>query len=203
MVDVAKHLGNLGFHVWRKIKKLVKYTPVVLDPNTACSFLNVSGDLCSTKYETVVNVALPDNPERFKYYVTVLGSEGYTSGRHSWVVEVQNDADWAVGVMAKSMPRKEPALFPGSWTICRRNGQCVAFATPCTEQPLQLRQQPKRMRVDLDCNTRTLKLSDAITNTHYFTFTNLSAERLYPSIDTLSPTSIHILPMDISVQTPK
>uniref|UniRef100_A0AAV2JGX8 Uncharacterized protein n=1 Tax=Knipowitschia caucasica TaxID=637954 RepID=A0AAV2JGX8_KNICA len=71
LVDVAKHLGNLGFNIWNQMKDLVSYTPLVVDPNTANRSLFVSDDLCSVhcaNRETDEAPELPwvpENPERF------------------------------------------------------------------------------------------------------------------------------------------
>lgn len=200
LVDVAKHLGNLGFHIWCKMKKLVTYTPIVLDPNTAHSMLMVSTDLCSVTYSTERNEVLPDNYERLKNYVTVLGSEGYVSGMHNWEVELQNDAEWGVGVLVESIPRRFK-ITSGHWTFYHtRNGEYVVYVPPSVEKPLFVGQHPQRIRLELDCNRRTLTLSDPITNTHIYTFTNLSSERLFPFIDLFCPTHIRIAPEEFSIQ---
>ncbi|KAL2093801.1 hypothetical protein ACEWY4_011113 [Coilia grayii] len=64
VLDVAKHLGNLRYQVWKEMKKTVKYCPVILDPNTADGWLWVSEDMTCVK-EIRVKQVVPDNPERF------------------------------------------------------------------------------------------------------------------------------------------
>lgn len=200
LIDVPKHLGNLGFHVWCKMKELVTYTPVVLDPNTAHPRLTVSKDLCSFMCKTEPNETLPNNDERFKYFQAVLGSEGYTSGTHSWEVEVQSDEDWEIGVVTQSMPRKQENTLFGIWSIWKRDDIYSACSPPFIDFPLRLNQPLQKIRVDLDCNARTLSFSDPITNKRFITFPNISSEKLFPIIETISPKPFRILPMEISVQ---
>ncbi|XP_076120627.1 zinc-binding protein A33-like [Alosa pseudoharengus] len=135
LINVAKHLGNLKFRVWEKMKDLIQYTPVILDPNTANAHLILSVDLTSARYSDE-RQQLPDNPERFHLAASVLGSEGFNSGTHCWDVEVGQNTLWAVGVMTESAQIKgDVASRSGLWYIWFSNGQYGARSPSQSHTP--------------------------------------------------------------------
>ncbi|XP_073331537.1 E3 ubiquitin-protein ligase TRIM39-like [Pagrus major] len=198
LIDVAKHLGNLTYNIWNKMKEMVTYSPMILDPNTAGPYLVVSDDLKSMACRQSER-ELPQNPERFKYYPTVLGSEGFNSGTHSWDVEVTTDANWAVGVAAESIERKGE-LLTGYWEIWFDNGKYRAYSPPHTYQVLSVKNPIRRIRVHLDWNRGKLSFSDLDTNTHIHTFSQTFSERLFPYINTLSTKPVRILPVKVTAK---
>ena len=198
LIDVAKHLGNLTYNIWNKLKEMVTYFPVILDPNTASPYLVVSDDLKSMAYRDSER-ELPQNPERFKYYPTVVGSEGFNSGTHSWDVEVRTDATWAVGVAAESIERKGDILT-GYWEIWFENGKYKAYSPAHTEEVLSVKNPIRRIRVHLDWNRGKLLFSDPDTNMDIYTFSQTFSERLFPFINTLSTKPLRILPVKVTVK---
>ncbi|XP_042560048.1 E3 ubiquitin-protein ligase TRIM35-like [Clupea harengus] len=192
LIDVAKHLGNLRFRVWEKMKDIVQFTPVVLDPNTADSLLIVSEDLTSFK-RTDPRQKLPDNPERFDPYECVLGSEGFNSGSHYWDVEVGNGTDWYVGVTTESNQRKWGTF---TWERVWRVG-CGPWWDD-TGPGHKLEQNLHTLRVHLDLDKGQLSFSDPLQNTHLHTFKHTFTEKVLPFFYSLrSPLSI--LPLKPSV----
>ncbi|XP_034646141.1 butyrophilin subfamily 1 member A1-like [Trachemys scripta elegans] len=154
-----------------------------LDSDTAHPDLVLSEDQKSVRCGHARQDLL-NNPERFDTELCVLGCEGFTSGRHSWEVEVGDRGSWSVGVARESVRRKRwISLNPeeGIWAVewCWW-GQFWALTSPVT--PLPLSREPKRIRVCLDCKRGQVTFFDAGNEAPIFTFplASVPGERIHP-----------------------
>uniref|UniRef100_A0AAQ4RYZ3 Uncharacterized protein n=1 Tax=Gasterosteus aculeatus aculeatus TaxID=481459 RepID=A0AAQ4RYZ3_GASAC len=178
LIDVAKHLGNLSFRVWEKMKDQVHFSPVILDPNTADYDLYLSDDLTSVRCGDT-NQQLPDNPERFTWYAEVLGSEGFSSGKHSWEVEVGDHPYWFVGLVKESVNRKgERGDSPkhGVWCLVHQSGKYTNGAG----QTVRVKKSLQRIRVQLDYDRGDVSFYDPEDMTHICTHRDTFTEKLFP-----------------------
>ncbi|KAM6972972.1 E3 ubiquitin-protein ligase TRIM35-like [Aplochiton taeniatus] len=178
LLDVAKHLGNLSFRVWEKMKERVRFTPVILDPNTAKSSLSLSDDLTGvTNSEEWQKV--PDNPERNTKYPTVLGAEGFSSGQHDWELEVGDHPDWNAGVANQSIDRRAKRFAApdhGIWALMQSNGQ---FSNGMGD-PVTVTMNPRRIRVQLDYERGELSFYNSEDMSHIYTHKDIFTEKLFP-----------------------
>ncbi|XP_028848268.1 zinc-binding protein A33-like [Denticeps clupeoides] len=198
LIHVEKHLENLKFTVWQKMQEIIHYSPVTLNPITAHPNLILSEDLTSVRFSDE-RQKLPDNPERFHYWPVVLGSEGFNSGTHCWDVDVGENTNWRLGVMAESAERKWDVLSrSGIWYMGYYEGKYYACSTPKPETLLSVNMKLQKIRVTLDWDRGKLSFSDAVNNTHLHTHTHTFTERVFPYFDTvynLHP--LRILPVKV------
>ncbi|XP_072294829.1 zinc-binding protein A33-like [Eucyclogobius newberryi] len=161
LINQAKVLGNMGFKAWGKMRALVHYSPVLLDPNSAERGLHLSEDLRGVRHGDTEQQQIPLNPERFTNYPTVLSCEGFSSGSHQWDVEVGDHPHWIIGVAKESVDRKrEREADPenGLWCLAFYSGKYID-AIVCII--VNLKRSPQKIRVRLDYDKGKLSFSDA------------------------------------------
>ncbi|XP_063791356.1 nuclear factor 7, brain-like isoform X2 [Pseudophryne corroboree] len=175
--------GPIQYTVWKQMKSyVVPYlSPVLLDPSTAHPHLLLSDGLTSVKYVDS-SLHLPDNPKRFSHCFLVLGSEGFSSGRHYWEVDVGDKTAWDIGMASESCNRKgKIKLNPnnGYWAIWLRNGN-VYKATEHSSKTLVLNAIPKKIGIYLDYEGGQISFYNADDMSAIYTFNATFTEKLYP-----------------------
>lgn len=155
----------------------------IFDQKTASPQLVIARDHRSVKYIETPQ-SLPNNPERFNAKPCVLGSHGFTTGRHYWEVNVGGGIYWTVGVARQSIRRKGPfriTPLEGIWAVGLLGlyvDQYWAFT--CPDTALAVSENPQQIGVYLDYERGLLSFYNAGSMEHLFTFTCNFDEMVLP-----------------------
>ncbi|KAK7918551.1 hypothetical protein WMY93_009835 [Mugilogobius chulae] len=192
LIDVAKHVGSLSFKIWQKMLKVVRFYPVVLDPNTAGNLLSLSEDL--TAFKEGEDQKLPETVNRLSF-LSVLASEGYNYGKHSWDVQVGESKCWGVGVIEKD--GNDQKLEEGdSWRLV--NGFFGLMALGPDYEGVAIPglsgQEVTRIRLELDYASGTLALTNLESHTLIHRFRHRFRGKVYPYFYNWDLNNIRILP---------
>ncbi|XP_043534158.1 zinc-binding protein A33-like isoform X1 [Chiloscyllium plagiosum] len=185
LVDGALNDGHFrgpsSYTIWREFLEAIKPVSVTLDEETAHPELELSNDLKSVRWTGTAR-SLADNIKRFTIRESVLGSIGFTSGRHFWEVDVSGNRHWRLGVAAQSVDRKRSVgLKPenGFWTIQRSEDQF--HIRPSLGSPLPVGYIPRNVGVYLNYEAGTVSFYCVDTKFQLHTFSgNKFTEKLYP-----------------------
>uniref|UniRef100_A0A6I8PBE6 B30.2/SPRY domain-containing protein n=1 Tax=Ornithorhynchus anatinus TaxID=9258 RepID=A0A6I8PBE6_ORNAN len=155
---------------WRRAR--LHPVDVTLDPDTAHPKLVISEDRRWVKHGDK-RQDVPDNPERFDYVVSVLGSQRFTAGSHYWEVHVGNKTKWILGVCSESVSRKgkiTASPLTGHWVVrLSRGNEYEALTSPQT--PFRLKNPPRRVGIFLDYDAGVVSFYNVTDETHIYTFT--------------------------------
>ncbi|XP_021419390.2 E3 ubiquitin-protein ligase TRIM39-like [Oncorhynchus mykiss] len=165
-----------------ELKRIQQYAvDVTLDPDTAHHGLIMSEDGKRVKHGDTKQ-HLPDYPERFNYFVCVLGKEDLSSGRFYYEVMVKGKTKWDLGVVRESINRKGDITVSaenGYWTLRLRNGEYNVRAKPSVL--LSLSEKPQKVGVFVDYEEGQVSFYDVEARSHIYSFTGCTfTEKLYP-----------------------
>ncbi|XP_043534302.1 zinc-binding protein A33-like [Chiloscyllium plagiosum] len=181
---IGNFKGPLQYTAWREILNAIYPVPaaLALDPNTANLRLILAEDCTSLRLGNKPQL-LPDSPERFDPCPCVLGSEGFTTGRHYWEVEVWEKIEWSLGMARESVERKEGIdLDPknGFWIMGLFPGIGYFAATSPSETLPFLSVKRRKIAVFLDYESGQVSFYNADTMSHLHTCTHIFTEWVFP-----------------------
>ncbi|XP_035993904.1 E3 ubiquitin-protein ligase TRIM38 [Fundulus heteroclitus] len=160
-------------------------TKITWDPLTAHPRIALSAD--NTEVSTTEDVLqVQDNPGRFSVVLGVLGSSGFSRGRHYWEVSVAEKRCYHIGMASESAKRKGSIAFKpsqGFWTIIlNKQGQLKAI--DMNPVLLQVERLPITLGILLDYNRGQISFYDSGARSHLYSFSGQKfTDKIYPFLN--------------------
>ncbi|XP_058868218.1 zinc-binding protein A33-like [Acipenser ruthenus] len=170
--ELRRKTNTCGYVLDREWKPITEArVNVTVDPDTASPSLTVSEDGSRVRF----------TGERSAEWPSVLGREGFTSGRHYWEVEVGGKGYWILGVSThpheKSIPEKPGE---GYWLVRLVRGKTCTAVSQSGDQILNLEKICKVWGVYLDHEGGRLSFYNAETRFHIHTLEGSFPGQVYP-----------------------
>ncbi|XP_017276390.1 putative leucine-rich repeat-containing protein DDB_G0290503 [Kryptolebias marmoratus] len=162
----------------------IQTTKITLDPNTAHPRIALSAD--GTEVSTTDRASeVQDNPGRFDVILAVLGSTGFSRGRHYWEVSVAEMSCYHIGMASEAARRKGSLSFKpttGFWTIVlNRQGNLRALDQKSVVISAEI--QPLTVGILLDYTKGQISFYNAGARSHMYTFTGQAfTNKIYPFV---------------------
>ncbi|KAJ8362906.1 hypothetical protein SKAU_G00117370 [Synaphobranchus kaupii] len=128
----------------------------------------------------------------------MLGTQGFTSGRHHWEVEVGNNTNWAVGVATQSVQRKKQTKLSRAEGILALRFMNSRYTTET--RPVSVLNKLQKVRVALDWKRGEVTFSDPARNHHIDTIKFKFTEPVFPYFYSLCKKHpLNITPEKVSI----
>ncbi|XP_067865818.1 butyrophilin subfamily 1 member A1-like [Heterodontus francisci] len=154
---------------------------LTLDPDTANPWLILSEGATSVS-DSHTRQQVAENAERFLVSHCVLASEGFTSGKHYWEVDVGHKDTWDLGLAAKTVNRKgkvKGVPGVGHWSLSHLS-EMEYQAVDSPTRSLVLSENPTVLGVYLNYERGQVSFFDVGNQLHLYTFAVNFTETLYP-----------------------
>ncbi|XP_031706863.1 E3 ubiquitin-protein ligase TRIM39-like [Anarrhichthys ocellatus] len=180
MEEIHKELDKLSSVELKRIPTFA--VDVKLDPTTAhpCLVLSPDGKMVRDGGKTQ---KVPDAPQRFDMFGSILGLNRLSSGKSYWEVEVANKTGWDLGVARRDATRKgKLSLSPdsGYWAIVHYEEEKYAALT-VPPASLSLTGKPQKVGVFVDYEEGLVSFYHVTAKSHIYSFTECSfSDEVFP-----------------------
>ncbi|KAM9316311.1 uncharacterized protein PAF06_007310 [Gastrophryne carolinensis] len=159
---------------------------VLIDINTAHKNLHITNDR-KTVCDLGVDQNRPETPERFQWCSQVMGSQGFSTGRLYWEVDVTGAHRWKVGMCYPTTARGGSDELFGrsskSWCLDREDDDFY-MTHGWNRIPLEVAVTSNRVRIYLNYEAGQLSFYDLCHPIrHLHTFTHTFTEPLHAALE--------------------